>query len=201
MTGNENFEDRMLTSRELDFYDAKGAIEAVLEAVNVDRADFSAATVKHLQKGQAAEIAIGKTTVGYIGRLNSDISSMYKFRQPVFVAEVNLDSVLAARETAINYRPLPRYPGISRDVSFIVDRSVTFEAIRREIESNESELCRNIEFVDEYAGKGLEENERSITVRFNYRSDERTLTEEDVESIHRRLVDSVVQGLGLRLRT
>ena len=201
MTGNENFEDRMLTSRELDFYDAKGAIEAVLEAVNVDRADFSAATVKHLQKGQAAEIAIGKTPVGYIGRLNSDISSMYKFRQPVFVAELNLDSVLTARETAINYRPLPRYPGISRDVSFIVDRSVTFEAIRREIESNESELCRNIEFVDEYAGKGLEENERSITVRFNYRSDERTLTEEDVESIHRRLVDSVVQGLGLRLRT
>ena len=114
---------------------------------------------------------------------------------------LNLDSVLTARETAINYWPLPRYPGISRDVSFIVDRSVTFEAIRREIESNESELCRNIEFVDEYAGKGLEENERSITVRFNYRSDERTLTEEDVEPIHKRLVDSVVQGLGLRLRT
>jgi phenylalanyl-tRNA synthetase beta chain len=58
-----------------------------------------------------------------------------------------------------------------------------------------------VEFVDVYEGKGLAENERSITIRFEYRSDERTLIEEDVDPVHRQLIDTVVGNLGLRLRT
>ena len=126
---------------------------------------------------------------------------MYKFRQPVFVAELDLEAVLALPETAVNYRPLPRYPAISRDVSFVAERNVTFEAIRDEISSQKPDLCRRIDFVDVYEGKGLSDNERSITIRFEYRSDERTLTEDDVDPIHQKLIDSVIQGLGLRLRT
>ena len=201
LTGSESFEDRMLAARELDFYDAKGSVEAALEAVNVQDADFSAATVKHLQRGQSAAISIGQNPVGYIGRLNQEIASMYKFRQPVFVAELNLESVLATRETAINYRPLPRYPGISRDVSFLAKRNVTFESVRDAIWSHKSDLCQSVEFVDVYEGKGLEEDERSITIRFEYRSDERTLTDEDVDLIHQKLVESVVKELGLSTRT
>jgi phenylalanyl-tRNA synthetase beta chain len=126
---------------------------------------------------------------------------MYKFRQPVFVAEISLEAVLASAETTVNYRPLPRYPGISRDVSFVAERDVTFEAIRDEILSEKPDMCRNIDFVDVYEGKGLGDNERSITIRFEYRSDERTLTEDDVDAVHQTMVDSVVQRLGLRLRT
>jgi phenylalanyl-tRNA synthetase beta chain len=201
LTGNESFEDRSLSSRELDFYDAKGAVEAALEAVNVGESRFSAAAVRHLQNGQSAVISVAEKPVGYIGRLNQDIASMYKFRQPVFVAEINLDAVLAAPEASTNYRPLPRYPGISRDVSFVADREVSFESVRNEIESQKPDLCRSVEFVDVYEGKGLGNNERSITVRFTYRSDQRTLTEEDVDTVHRDLVDTVVNKLGLRLRT
>jgi phenylalanyl-tRNA synthetase beta chain len=201
LTGSETFENRSIEIRELDFYDAKGAIEAALEAVNIESAKFSAANIRHLQNGQSAMISIAEKPVGYIGRLNQDIASMYKFRQPVFVAELNLESVLAAPETAMNYRPLPRYPGITRDVSFVAKRDVTFESIRDEIESQQPDLCRHVEFVDVYEGKGLRDNERSITVRFEYCSDERTLTEEDVDPVHNQLIDSVVQKLGLRLRT
>jgi phenylalanyl-tRNA synthetase beta chain len=201
LTGSESLEDRMLPTRELDFYDAKGAIEAALEAVNINAAQFSAAAVRHLQRGQAAAITVGQNPVGYVGRLNQDISSMYKFRHPVFVAELNLEAVLALPETAVNYRPLPKYPGISRDVSFVAERNVTFEAVRDEIMADKPDLCRSVDFVDVYEGKGLADNERSITIRFEYRSDDRTLTEEDVDPIHQRLIDSVIQKLGMRLRT
>ena len=201
LTGSEDLENRALATRELDFYDAKGAVEAALEAVDVQDPHFSAAVVSHLQRGQSAEISISGQPVGYVGRLNQDIAVMYKFRQPVFVAELNLEAVLAMPQSAINYRPLPRYPGIARDVSFVADRRVTFDSICDEIQSQSPDLCRNVEFVDIYEGKGLEENERSITIRFEYRSDERTLTDEDVDPVHRRLIDSVVQALGLRLRT
>ena len=201
LTGGESLENRLLSTREIDFYDAKGAIEAALEAVHADTAEFSQADVRHLQKGQSALISIGQKPVGYIGRLNQDIASMYKFRQPVFVAELNLEAVLAAPETTTNYRPLPRYPGISRDVSFIAARNVVLESIRNEIELQRPEFCQNVKFVDVYEGKGLDDNERSITIRFEYRSDERTLTDDDIDPIHKALVDSVVKKLGLRLRT
>jgi len=117
------------------------------------------------------------------------------------VAELNLEAVLALPETAVNYRPLPKYPGISRDVSFVAERNVTFEAVRDEIMADKPDLCRSVDFVDVYEGKGLADNERSITIRFEYRSDDRTLTEEDVDPIHQRLIDSVIQKLGMRLRT
>src|SRR4029079_14936362 len=154
LTGSENFEDRMLSTRELDFYDAKGAVEDALEALNIDRPGFSAAKVRHLQNGQSAAISVGENPVGYIGRLNQDIASMYKFRQPVFMAELDLEAVLALPETAVNYRPLPQYPGISRDVSFVAERNVTFQAIRDQIVSDKPDLCRSVAFVDVYEGKG-----------------------------------------------
>jgi phenylalanyl-tRNA synthetase beta chain len=201
MTGSESLENRVLATRELDFYDAKGAVEAALEAVNVDNAQFSASTVRHLQRGQAASITIHEKPVGYIGRLNQDIASMYKFRQPVYVAELDLEAILDMGETAVNYRSLPRFPAVSRDVSFVVGRSASYDAVRNEIRSQSPDLCRSVEFVDVYEGKGLAENERSITIRFEYRSDERTLTEEDVDAVHQQLIDSVVKKLGLRLRT
>jgi phenylalanyl-tRNA synthetase beta chain len=201
LTGDDRFEDRLMGARELDFYDAKGAVEAALDAMNISHPSFSATSVRHLQAGQSAAISVGDRPLGYVGRLKSDIAAVYKFRRPVFVAELDLDAAMTLSKAIVSYRPLPRYPGISRDVSFIADRSVTFEAIGRAMKSHGAEICRSTEFVDVYEGKGLAETERSITIRFNYRSDERTLTEADVETLHDSLVEAVVQSLGLRVRT
>jgi phenylalanyl-tRNA synthetase beta chain len=200
VTGNELSEDRMMPNRELDFYDAKGAVEAALEAVGIEDVSYSSAEIKHLRRGQTAKITIDRHTVGYIGRLNDQIASGYKFRQPVYVAELNLEAILAMSTTPVNYRPLPKFPGVIRDISFVAKREVTYESIRETIVSLNADLCRSIEFVDIYEGKGLGEDERSITIRLEYRSDERTLVEDEVDQIHRRIVDSAVENLNVRLR-
>ena len=89
-------EQDALATRELDFYDAKGAIEAALEAVNIRSAQFSAADCRPSTKWTVGrDLDVRPKPVGYVGRLNQDIASMYKFRQPVFVAELNLEAVLA----------------------------------------------------------------------------------------------------------
>jgi phenylalanyl-tRNA synthetase beta chain len=191
----------MMPLRELDFYDAKGAVEAALEVIGINEISFLAADVKHLQKGQAATISIGGTLVGHIGRLKQEIASTYKFRQPVYLAEIDLESVLEMPAAAVNYRPLPRFPGVVRDVSFIADRAVTFDALRQAIEDERVEICRDVAFVDVYEGKGVSEDQRSITVRLEYRSDERTLIEDEVEDAHRRIIDAVTDRLGVCLRT
>ena len=200
VTGGEVNQSRAMVSRQLDFYDAKGSVEVALEAAEIVNTTFVAADVKHLRTGQSAKIMVGEKAIGYIGRLSDDISSTYKFKQPVYVAELNLSTALAENADQITYKPLAKFPGVVRDVSFVVDRKMEFETIRSAIVEQGNELCRNVAFVDIYEGKGLEVDERSITIRLEYRSDERTLVEEEVEVLHKKIIGQLETDLGIKPR-
>jgi len=197
ITGGEVLQKYLEPVRPLDFYDAKGAVEAALEAVGFPSLEFRAEEVSHLRPGQSAGIYIDGGLVGYLGRLNEAISSGYKFRTPVFVSEIDVDAVLARNVTEVYSRPLPKYPSIMRDVSFIVGRDTTFDDIRSCVIDQGSEVCRNIGFVDVFEGKGIEEGKRSVTVRLEYRSDERTLVEDEVAGVHGQILDTLKDTLGI----
>ena len=200
LTGGKGQQNRAMALRELDFYDAKGAVEAALDAVGVPYVDFAASAVKHLRAGQSAEVRISGETVGYVGRLSDEIAATYKFRQPVYLAEINLQTVLHAPARTATYRPIAKYPAIVRDVSFLAKRNIEFSAIRNAILEQDFELCRNVLFVDVYEGKGLADDERSITIRLEYRSDMRTLIEQEIEDLHQQIISGVEARLVIRPR-
>lgn len=199
-TGGEIVERRAMPSRELDFYDAKGAVESALEAVGITQAEFAPIEVKHLRIGQSASVSIDGTLVGHVGRLNDDIAKSYKFKQPVYVAELNLQSILAEQVKTPSYSALAKYPSVTRDVSFVVKRDMTFAEIRNVILTGGSVICRNVMFVDVYEGKGIAEHERSITIRLEYRNDDRTLVEEEVEVEHGVILSALSNELGISPR-
>jgi phenylalanyl-tRNA synthetase beta chain len=200
LTGGEVEEDKAFIARELDFYDAKGSLETAIESLDLPSLEFAASDVRHLQKGQSAEVLANGKRIGTIGRLNDEISSAHKFKQPVFVAELDLQTLLAQDSDKIFYQPLPKYPSISRDVSLLVKRNLAFAEIVGLVKSLGVKLCQNVDFVDVYEGKGISDDERSITVRFEYRDSSRTLTEEIVEPEHRKILDSLVTKLGVKER-
>ncbi len=200
VTGNETLENKAMSLRELDFYDAKGALETAIAAINSPVLEFAATDAKHLRKGQSAEIKSNGKNVGTIGRLNDEIAQNYKFKQPVFVAEIDLQTLLAEKQPAVLYHPLPIYPSVVRDVSLLAKRAVSFAEIRNAIEAENFELLKKIEFVDVYEGKGVADDERSITIRLEYRSDERTLLEEEVETVHAQILQKLDSNLGAKQR-
>jgi phenylalanyl-tRNA synthetase beta chain len=200
LTGNETLQNKVMPLRQLDFYDAKGALESAIDATKLPSLNFNPADVKHLRKGQAAEVFSGDKSIGTIGRLDDEIAAAYKFRQPVFIAEVDLQTLLESKQQTIVYQPLPVYPSIVRDVSLLVKRNVSFAEIEKAIVEQGSELCRKIEFVDIYEGQGVADDERSITVRLEYRSDERTLLDEEVDSIHAQILQSLEMHLHAKQR-
>ena len=200
VTGGQINEGRSMAIRELDFFDAKGAVEAALDVAGAPEAHFEAEDVKHLRRGQAASITVGEQKVGFLGRLSEDIAASYKFKQPVYVAEIDLQAVLEQEPEPARYTPLPKYPSVVRDVSFIVDRGTTFDSIKTTAEASAPEILRSIEFVDVFEGKGLGENERSLTIRFSYRSDDRTLVEEEVNEAHQAILAPLADKLGIRQR-
>jgi len=200
LTGSETFENKAMATREFDFYDAKGALENALDATNAPNLEFAASDAKHLRKGQSAEIRLNGKTVGTIGRLNDEISQNYKFRQPVFVAEIDLQTVLTEKEPPVLYHPLPVYPSVERDVSFLVKRQISFAEIKQAIETEGFELLKKIEFVDVYEGKGVADDARSLTIRLVYRSDERTLIEAEVEAVHNRILQKTEEKFDAKQR-
>ena len=201
LTGAATGEGRAGASRDLDFYDLKGALEATVDAMNIPALRFEAARVRHLSEGQAARIFLDDRAVGTLGRLAESSAAAYKFRQPVFVAEVDFTVLLSADETPVRYAPLSRYPSVVRDVSLLIDRRVSFDAMRRAALALGGEDCRGVALVDVYEGANLPEGKRSMTLRIEYRANERTLRDEEVDAMHARIVGALEEQFGAHLRS
>jgi phenylalanyl-tRNA synthetase beta chain len=186
--------------RDLDFFDLKGAVESAAEAMNLAPLAFAAAGVKHLHAGQAASITANGTPVGTIGRLAETIVNTYKFRQPVYVAELDLTALMQTAERPVLYSPLPRFPSIVRDASLLVDRTVSAGELAAAAEKEEASLFAAVTFVGTYEGQGIPDGKRSITLRFEYRASDRTLRDEEVDAVHWSLVESLKQRFGAEVR-
>jgi phenylalanyl-tRNA synthetase beta chain len=200
MTGKVIEEGRAESAREVDFYDLKGALEAAIDAMKLPPLEFRAASVRHLREGQSARLRLGESVIGSVGRLAEEIATAYKFRQPVYVAEVNLGALLRADELPARYSPLARYPSVVRDASFVVDRAVPFAELKQAVLDLGIAECRGVSLVDVYEGANMPEGKRSITLRAEYRADDRTLRDEEVEALHARAVKTLEKDFGAQLR-
>jgi phenylalanyl-tRNA synthetase beta chain len=188
-------------ARELDFYDLKGALEAAVDAMRLPPLTFAPASVRHLREGQAAAIMLdGQTEIGTAGRLSEEIAGEFKFRQAVYVAELDLTALLNLKETPSLYAPLARFPSVVRDVSLLTDRRVTLSEMLAAVRALNLENLRNAQLVDVYEGANLPEGKRSVTLRLEYRADERTLRDEEADEMHSRVVSTLSEKFGAEQR-
>jgi phenylalanyl-tRNA synthetase beta chain len=199
-TGGVLEADKAEASRDFDFYDLKGALDAALEALKLPALDYQAAEVKHLRTGQSAAVSINGTRVGSIGRLAEAAAGAHKFRQPVFVAEIDLTALLEIKELPVLYARLPRFPSIVRDVSLLVDRKVTVAELMLAASIQKVENCVGVMFVGVYEGEGIPEGKRSVTLRFEYRASDRTLRDEEVDELHWPLVKVLQEKFAAEVR-
>ena len=187
-------------ARDLDFLDVKGALEAAVEAMNLPLLNYAAAGVKHLRAGQSAALSIDGARVGSIGKLAEITAAEYKFRQSVFIAEIDLTALLEMPETPVLYSPLPRFPSIVRDVSLLLDRKVPVAELLRAADNQEASYCVGAKFVGTFEGEGIPEGKRSVTIRLEYRATDRTLRDEEVDEIHWPLVKALQDKFGAEVR-
>ncbi|HEV7683236.1 MAG TPA: phenylalanine--tRNA ligase subunit beta, partial [Pyrinomonadaceae bacterium] len=199
-TGGAMQERRAQAANEIDFFHLKGALEAAFDAMKLGPLSFFKAEIKHLRQGQAATITLANgTAVGTAGRLAESISASYKFRQPVYVAELDLTAVLEAEVRSIQYAPLPRYPSVTRDVTLLVGRDVNFADVVGFVDSKQIPNYAGVMLVGTYEGKNIPDDKRSVTLRMEYRSNEGTLRDDEVEERHRGLIDSLLTNFSASL--
>ncbi|HEU4836995.1 MAG TPA: hypothetical protein VFS90_21355, partial [Pyrinomonadaceae bacterium] len=200
-TGGALEENRAQPERELDFFDVKGAIEAAVDWMNLSPLGFAQANVRHLRPGQTARITLADgTDIGSMGRLAEHVAASYKFRQPVYVLELDLSSLLSGPAKAIQYSPLPRYPSVMRDISLLVNRNVALDEIFAAVNKQRVADCRSVKLVGTFEGGNIQSSKRSVTLRLEYRSDERTLRDEEVEESHARVAAALLETFAAEQR-
>jgi phenylalanyl-tRNA synthetase beta chain len=187
--------------RDLDFFDIKGALETAVDWMGASPLIFKQASAPYLRAGQSARIALGSgAEIGSIGRLAEHVAANYKFRNPVYVMELDLEALLNGPARVVQYASLPRYPSVVRDISLLLNRNIALDEVIRAVNEQHVADFRGVKLVGTFEGGNIPWSKRSVTLRLEYRSDERTLRDEEVEERHAQLTSSLLETFSAQQR-
>jgi phenylalanyl-tRNA synthetase beta chain len=183
-----------------DIYDLKGMLEEFLEQFGVrgtaiiPRSDSSSLFL------EAAALRLGKLELGTLGQLQPGIARHYDLRDAVFLAELNLDLLLARRNSDKGFRPLPLFPSIRRDVAMLLPEQTTHDAVIAAAKKGNVPNLEKVELFDVFRGSNIPAGQKSVAYAFTYRSPERTLTDAEVNAAHERVVAHLKTTLQATIR-
>jgi phenylalanyl-tRNA synthetase beta chain len=190
------------STRDVDFFDAKGAVENMCAALGVTTTFGSRVAEPFLVTGQSASIAAGDIPLGSVGQLLPAVADQRGLprQDRVFVAELSLDALANARGAAFDAaRPLPRYPFVVRDLSIVVANALPAEIIRGTIQAAANNLPAPLTattIFDRYQGKGVPEGSVSLSLRLTFQSEDRTLTDAEVQQSFDTILAALVKAHG-----
>ncbi len=189
------------TYGEADFFSLKGELEAVLSGLRIKKASYTAVTGNpSYHPGRCAKITIDGVDVGVMGQVHPLVAQNYGMDTAVYCAEVNFTKLFDLRLPDATYAPLPKYPGVQRDLSLICDEAVTVAQIEDVITTAGGKLLRSVKLFDIYRGKGVAEGKKSMAFSLELRADDRTLTDTDSEGVISKVLSALAEKLDATLR-
>ncbi len=185
----------------MDFFDAKGALEAVLQALHVEGVRFVSAEAPAYHPRACARVELADGTVlGHVGELHPRVIKALDLPRDVYAFEVDTAPLYAAARLVPAYEGLPRFPAVLRDLAVVVPLELQNEEVRRVILEVGRPLVEDALIFDVYTGKPIPEGRKNLAYAIRYRSPERTLTDAEVSEAHQRIIAEVNQRLGGALR-
>lgn len=171
---------------ECDLYVLKGIIENLLEYLGYkNRYHFIKDKIDDLHPGISAKILLDREEIGIIGKLHPSIS-----KDDIYVCELSLTKLDKPIKN-IKYKEVSIYPSINKDVAFIIDKNITSDTVLEEIKRVGGRLLTNIKVFDVYTGDKIDNDKKSIAYSLTFNSEEKTLTDEEVDTLFRNIIDKV----------
>ena len=184
-----------------DFFSLKGELDAVLEALRLPAAQYTADTANpSYHPGRCARISIGGEDVGCMGQIHPLVAANYGMDCEVYCAEIRFDKLFALQLPEATYVPLPKHPAVTRDLAILCREEVTVGEAEAVITQAAGKLLRNIRLFDVYRGTGVPEGKKSLAFSLELRADDRTLTDTDSETVTKNVLDALENRLGAVLR-
>ncbi|HDI0837237.1 TPA: phenylalanine--tRNA ligase subunit beta [Staphylococcus aureus] len=181
----------------VDFYLAKGVVDRVSEKLNLEFS-YRRADIDGLHPGRTAEILLENKVVGFIGELHPTLAADNDLKR-TYVFELNFDALMAVSVGYINYQPIPRFPGMSRDIALEVDQNIPAADLLSTIHAHGGNILKDTLVFDVYQGEHLEKGKKSIAIRLNYLDTEETLRDERVSKVQAEIEAALIeQGAVIR---
>ncbi|MFQ6942429.1 MAG: phenylalanine--tRNA ligase subunit beta [Collinsella intestinalis] len=189
----------------LRFFDGKGVVEELLSQLRTPKVRFRPADgddYAFLQPGRGAEVLSGGTVLGWVGEIHPDARDVYGIDIPVVAFELNLEALIKGAGAQEAYREFSQFPSVEHDLAIVVDDDVTCEDLERRLRSAGGKLLVGVRLFDVYrdpvrVGMG----KKSMAFALTYRADDHTLTSEEVERAHSKLVTKVCKATGGEVRS
>lgn len=184
----------------VDFYDLKGEVENLLDAVGARARTFGPLTLAPYVAGAAAEIIVGGTVVGRLGELAQGLIDTGKMQVKLFAIELDLEALEPAFLAVPKQSPLPKTPAVTRDLAIVVGGDESFAPIEKVIRTTAGPALESLQLVDVYRGQQVAAGKKSLALHLVLRDPARTLTADDASTIMTRVLDALQQQFKAELR-
>ncbi|WP_026671564.1 phenylalanine--tRNA ligase subunit beta [Alkalihalobacterium bogoriense] len=185
----------------VDFFVVKGVVEGLCKELGIaPYISFSKGEQAGLHPGRTAFVYLNEKPVGVIGQLHPQMQKSLDL-SPTYVFQLHLEALLTYETKELRYTTIPRYPSMTRDIALVVDESLEADKVRQVIEKTGTSLLDHVRLFDLYQGEHLEEGKKSLAFSLTYLDPERTLTEEEVTTVHQNVLTALEQELGATLRS
>ncbi len=188
-------------AHEVDFFDIKGICEDMAEFLRFDGIKFKPdANDETVFSKNSLSIYNGKIKIGSLGEVNKKMIDMFDIDQKVFIMLIDMKELYSIERPNPTYSPVAPYPGILRDLGFVVEKSINSEDILNLIYNKSGKLLKEVRVFDVYEGKSIEQGKKSIAFNLSFSSPERTLVEKEVDDSIAKIVKAVENKFKASLR-
>ena len=184
----------------LGFFDGKGIIETLIGDLGLAKFRVRPLDSPFLQPGRSCEVLIGGEVIGWLGEVHPLVLDAFEAEPAVTAFELALTPLVRGALDAKPFTDVPRFPAIELDLAMVVAEQVTAEEVERAIRSAGGKLLDSVRLFDVYRGSGVAAGFKSMAFALQYRATDRTLTAEEIDAVHERLVRKACKAVGGTVR-
>ncbi len=197
MSGKVNEDNWKEKAKDISFYDLKGNVQDLVREFK-GPCVFENCKIDFLHPGMSSLIKINNKIIGFMGSLQPTYLDRLGLNEDIYIFSLDLEGL--QKNVSSSYKEFSKFPSSSRDLSFIVNKSIASSSIENVIKSAAGKFFKDIEIFDVYEGKGIEEEKKSIAISVSWQSTKQTLKDYDIDSAVERIVNSMKKELGGELR-
>jgi len=184
-----------------DFYDIKGIVEQLILRMNIQNAEFIAEKNNPVfHPGKTARVVIGDETAGYVGEIHPDVADNFDCPYDTYIAVLEIKKLVDNADMVREYKPLPRYPAVSRDIAILINDNIPVRDIEKALKRKGGEYLEEIKLFDVYKGEQVPEGKKSVAYTLVFRSPDRTLVDDEVNRAVGDMINELKMEFGAVLR-
>ena len=183
----------------VDFFYAKGIVEALAEKLNLDIDFVAEKGLNSMHPGRTASILLDGEVIGFVGQVHPQTVKNYGIPE-TYVAEINLTAVEASLKPSQTFQEIIKFPAVSRDMALLLPAETTHKEVVSAIESAGVKRLTNIKLFDVYAGTNIEEGKKSMAYSLTFQNPEASLTDEEVAKFMEKISQALLEQVSAEVR-